>query len=154
MERFAAVADPDAPPSELDGVSFLRLTGPLFFANADSLRDRIEPAADTSHWILLDFESVTDIDPTASEALADSVALVQTTGKVIGIARASTAVRSLLERYSLTEAVGSKRFYATNRSALAAYLEETGRGTPRRLPADELGRVSRCAVSLRGSPPQ
>ena len=57
MERFAAVAEPDAVPAELEGLAFIRLTGPLFFANADTLRDRITAAVDDdASWILLDFD--------------------------------------------------------------------------------------------------
>jgi len=125
MQRFAAVADPDAPPSDLDGVSFVRLTGPLFFANADTLRDRVATAAEGQvGWVLLDFESVTDVDPTASEALAEAVALLQAHSKVIGIARASSPVRELLDTYGLTEDIGAEHLYATNREAMRAYLGE------------------------------
>lgn len=130
MERFAAVADPDAAPTDLEGVSFVRLTGPLFFANADTLRDRIATAADGDiRWVLLDFESVTDIDPTASEALADAVTTLRDHGTVLGIARASAAVRDLLDRYGLTDAIGPDRLYPSNRAALAAYLADH-RGDP------------------------
>jgi MFS superfamily sulfate permease-like transporter len=123
MERFAAAAEPDTPPSALEGISFVRLTGPLFFANADSLRDRIETAAAADvHWVVLDFESVTDIDPTASEALVDSITTLHDSGKVIGIARAAAPVRDLLDLYGIAEAIGPDRIYASNRAALAAYL--------------------------------
>jgi MFS superfamily sulfate permease-like transporter len=126
MERFAAVAEPDTPPAELEGVSFVRLTGPLFFANADTLRDRIETAAtDDVNWVLLDFESVTDIDPTASEALADSVTMLHESGKVIGIARATEPVKDLLDLYGITEAIGPDQLHPSNRAALAAYLDST-----------------------------
>jgi sulfate permease, SulP family len=129
MERFAAVADPDTPPSELDGVSFVRLAGPLFFANADTLRDRIVTAvAGDVDWVLLDFESVTDIDPTASEALADSVVELRENGKVLGIARASAAVQDLLDLYGITEAIGPEHIHPSNRTALAAYLDHVGAG--------------------------
>jgi high affinity sulfate transporter 1 len=121
MERFAAVADPDTPPSELDGVSFVRLAGPLFFANADTLRDRI--VTGDVDWVLLDFESVTDIDPTASEALTDSVAELHESNKVLGIARASAPVKDLLDLYGITEAIGTEHIYPSNRTALAAYLD-------------------------------
>jgi high affinity sulfate transporter 1 len=130
MERFAAVAEPDAPPSDLEGVAFVRLTGPLFFANADTLRDRVTNAAkDTVEWVLLDFESVTDVDPTASEALADSVSMLHERGKVIGIARVSQPVRDLLDLYAISAAIGEDHIYASNRAALAAYLD--GQGTSR-----------------------
>jgi SulP family sulfate permease len=126
MERFTAVAEPDTPPSQLEGVSFIRLTGPLFFANADTLRDRIQVAAAADvHWVLLDFESVTDIDPTASEALADSVTMLHESGKVIGIARASEPVRHLLGVYGITDAIGEAHVYSSNRAALADYLDTT-----------------------------
>jgi len=129
MQRFAALAEPDAAPLELEGVSFVRLTGPLFFANADTLRERIETAANgPADWVLLDFESVTDVDPTASEALAESVGLLQERGKVIGIARATKSVQGLLELYGITAAIGPQHLYPSNRAALAAYLE-AARGT-------------------------
>jgi len=130
MQRFAAVADPDTPPSSLDGVSFVRLTGPLFFANADTLRDRVATAAEGQvDWVLLDFESVTDVDPTASEALAEAVALLHEHGKVIGIARASSPVRELLDTYGIVDDIGVEHLYVSNREALRAYLAD-GRETP------------------------
>ena len=123
MERFAAVAQPDTPPSDLDEVSFVRLTGPLFFANADTLRDRVEAAAaEPVRWIVLDFESVTDVDPTASEALADSVTMAHDRGQVLAVARASDAVRDLLDGYGISAGIGDDHVYATNRAALAAFL--------------------------------
>jgi MFS superfamily sulfate permease-like transporter len=129
MERFAAVADPDTPPAELEEVSFVRLTGPLFFANADTLRERVERAAvDPVSWVLLDFESVTDVDPTASEALADSLAMLQERGQVLGIARASVPVAYLLDQYGITASIGN-HLYPSNRAALAAFLAAQ-RGEP------------------------
>lgn len=123
MERFAAVAQPDTPPSDLDEVSFVRLTGPLSFANADTLRDRVEAAAaEPVRWIVLDFESVTDVDPTASEALADAVTMLHDRGQVLAVARASDAVRELLDGYGITAGIGDDHVYATNRAALAAFL--------------------------------
>jgi MFS superfamily sulfate permease-like transporter len=127
MERFAAVAEPDTPPAELEGVNFVRLTGPLFFANTDTLRNRINEATEgTVDWVVLDFESVTDIDPTASEALADSVSMLHERGKVMGIARVSQRVRDLLDLYEITAAIGEDRIYPSNRAALAAYLGGDG----------------------------
>ena len=74
--------------------------------------------------MLLDFESVTDIDPTASDALADAIDMVHAAGKVIGITRASAPVRSLLDRYGLTDRLGPDRTYASNREALTEYLDD------------------------------
>jgi SulP family sulfate permease len=129
MERFAAVADPDATPSDLEGISFVRLAGPLFFANADTLRDRVDAAADGSvQWVVLDFESVTDVDPTASEALDDAISMLQDQDRVVALARVSAPVRALLDRYGLADRIGSERFYASNREALTAYLHDSRSG--------------------------
>lgn len=43
MERFVAFAQQDAPPSDPDEVTVVRLTGPLFFADADSVALLHEP---------------------------------------------------------------------------------------------------------------
>jgi len=129
MERFAAVAEPDASPTDLDGVSFIRLVGPLFFANADTFRDRIATVAEGDvRWVVLDFESVTDIDPTASDAMADAIMLLHERGKVVGIARATAPVITLLDRYGLSGATGVDHVFASNREALAAYLAEGAGG--------------------------
>lgn len=125
MQRFVAVTDPDAARSDMDGVTFVRLTGPLFFANADTLRERISTAASSdARWILLDFESVSDVDPTASEALADACSVVRQQDKVLGLTRVSAPVRDLLDRYGLTDDLGADHCYSTNREALAAYLSQ------------------------------
>jgi MFS superfamily sulfate permease-like transporter len=84
--------------------------------------------------VLLDFESVTDIDPTASEALADSVATLHENGKVAGITRASAPVRGLLRRYGISETIGPDHIYPSNRAALNAYLQ--GCRAAERPPAD------------------
>jgi MFS superfamily sulfate permease-like transporter len=76
--------------------------------------------------VLLDFESVTDIDPTASEALTETVSELQEAGKVIGIARASAPVQDLLDFYEITGAIGPDHIYPSNRAALADYLKQGG----------------------------
>lgn len=129
MERFAAVADPDASVSDLAEVRFVRLAGPLFFANADTLRDRIAAVAESdARWVLLDFESVTDIDPTASEALAEAISLLHEQGKVVGTTRASAPVLALLDLYGLSGAAGVDHLFVSNRQALAAFLADRADG--------------------------
>ena len=84
-------------------------------------------AADAdARWVLLDFESVTDVDPTASEALAESVTTAQGAGVVVVVARASEPVRRLLDLYGVTDLIGKSHVFESNRAALAAYLSEPG----------------------------
>jgi MFS superfamily sulfate permease-like transporter len=76
--------------------------------------------------VLLDFESVTDIDPTASDALHDVVEMVDDTDRVLGITRASAPVRALLDQYGLTDSIGPEHIYPSNREGLTAYLDDVG----------------------------
>jgi high affinity sulfate transporter 1 len=127
MARFAADTDHDAAPADLEGIVFVRLTGPLFFANADTLRNRVaDQLAGPVRWVLLDFESVTDIDPTASDALDDVVEMVRSADRVVGITRATAPVRALLDRYGLIDRIGPEHVYASNREGLTAYLAALG----------------------------
>jgi len=68
------VSDP-APetPMAVPGLILFRFGDELFFANANSFRDRVTSLVTTSgepiRWFVLDAESVTDIDTTGRETL-------------------------------------------------------------------------------------
>jgi ABC-type transporter Mla MlaB component len=80
--------------------------------------------------VVLDLESVTDIDPTASDALAEVVATLQGRDTVIALARASTEVRALLEQYGITASLGPDALYESNREALAAFRAQDADAGP------------------------
>lgn len=128
--RFASAitSDDDGNPvQQPEGIEFIRLTGPLFFANADTLRDRGEAAAaSTDLWVVLDFESVTDVDPTAYDALTEVVAVLDEAGKTAVISRATAPIRERLDRYGFATVLPADRFFESNRSALAAFEVSEG----------------------------
>jgi MFS superfamily sulfate permease-like transporter len=106
----------------------VRPGGPLFFANADELLAVFEDAATDSEtvWLVLDLEQVSDIDPTAADALADGIAAAQEAGRVVAISRATRPITALLERHGLVTLVGDEHLYGTNRAAEVAYRAATG----------------------------
>ena len=128
--RFAsAVTADDAgnPVQQPDGIEFIRLAGPLFFANADAIRTRAAAAAETDdRWVALDFESVTDVDPTAYEALTDAIAVLDEAGKTTVITRATGPIRDLLDRYGFATVLPRDQLFESNRAALAAYAAAQG----------------------------
>jgi SulP family sulfate permease len=122
LARFTA-AQSEADQAQLPrGIVFMRLAGPLFFGNADALREEATSAARLLdvEWLVLDFESVTDVDPTASEALAESIELIHRAGKTLALSRVTRDVRELLERYGVLDGIEDS-CYASNRDALAAF---------------------------------
>jgi MFS superfamily sulfate permease-like transporter len=106
----------------------VRPGGPLFFANADELLAVFEDAAaDTETvWLVLDLEQVSDLDPTAADALADGIAAVQAAGRVVAFSRATRPITALFERHGLLAAVGDEYLFGTNRAAEVAYRSATG----------------------------
>jgi MFS superfamily sulfate permease-like transporter len=78
-------------------------------------------------WLVLDLEQVSDIDPTAADALADGIAAVQAAGRVVAISRATQPTTALLERQGVLAAVGAEHLYGTNRAAEVAYRAASGR---------------------------
>jgi sulfate permease, SulP family len=117
--RFTRAGGPPVP----DGLRVVRPEGPLFFANATTIREVLRGAAQDPdvRWLLLDLEAVVDIDPTAAEALADGVGGLHATGTVLALSRVRGPIAELLERYGLLEIVDE--VYATNRAAAAAYRD-------------------------------
>jgi sulfate permease, SulP family len=111
-------------PSML-GLRLLRPEGPLFFANADAVRATLRTAAADPQlrWLVLDLEAVSDIDPTAAEALGDGIAAAHAAGIVVAFSRVRGPLSDLLARYGLTDAVGPERLFASNRAAVGAYEE-------------------------------
>jgi MFS superfamily sulfate permease-like transporter len=107
----------------------IRPGGPLFFANADELLAVFENAATDAEmvWLVLDLEQVSDIDPTAADALADGIAAVLAGGRVVAISRATQPITALLERHGVLAAVGAEHLYGTNRAAEVAYRAASGR---------------------------
>jgi sulfate permease, SulP family len=118
-ERYATAGGGEVRP----GLLLLRPEGPLFYANADASRQVLETSADDPgvRWVVLDLEAVSDIDPTASEALADGLATAATSGTTVAISRARKPIQELLERYGLIEVVGKDRVFGSNRAAVEAY---------------------------------
>ena len=125
--RYAAADTAEVPP----GLRVIRPGGPLFFANADELLAVFEDVATDAAtvWLVLDLEQVSDIDPTAADALADGVAAAQAAGRVVAISRATRPITDLLDRHGLLARVGSDRLFGTNRAAEVAYRVATGQSS-------------------------
>lgn len=113
------------------GVVILRCAAPIFFANGATLTDRVKGAADAPgppvRAVVLDLESVTDLDVTGSEALRGARKHLAERGVVFGYTRMRDDLRELLHRFDLID--GTVEF-ATNRAAVAELRAPGGPVTP------------------------
>jgi sulfate permease, SulP family len=128
--RYTAAAGRQPRP----GLLLLRPGGPLFFANADQARDNLLAAADDDavRWIVLDLEGVSDIDPTAAEALADGIEAAAAGDHVVAVSRVREPLRELLDRYGLLDDIGEEYVFTSNRAAALAYDRARGGLGPQR----------------------
>ena len=114
------------PRSEtVPGLLVYRFDGPLFFANADHFEHRVHELVEDQHgpieWFLLDAEAVTDIDATAADIVEQVRHDLAQRGILFVIARAKQPLRARLKRVGLFDKIGKPQFYASIRSAVAAF---------------------------------
>lgn len=111
--------------STVPGLIVYRFDAPLYFANADYFQRRVrelvaEPEAPVV-WFMLDAEAITYIDSTAGEALESVRRELVSQGITLVIARAKHPLRQRMKRLGLINSIGEDRFYASIRSAVAAF---------------------------------
>jgi sulfate permease, SulP family len=122
----ASVADGEAVP----GIILYRFDGPLFFANAQLLNDDVEAAitaqADRTpvRWVVLDAESIGDVDSTGAGMLADLADSLKERGITLAFARLKGPVAEYLARAGVMDKVGSAHVFLEVDDAVAAFEAE------------------------------
>jgi SulP family sulfate permease len=109
------------------GLLILRFDGLLFFANSPNFRNKVRSllADDPSvRMVLIDAESITDIDTTALDMLEKLHKEMARSNVDLHFARMKTELRSLLRKAGLEEAIGADHFYISVREGVDAYLAE------------------------------
>jgi sulfate permease, SulP family len=109
------------------GLLILRFDGLLFFANAPNLRDKVkslvadDPAV---RMVLIDFESVPDIDTTALDMLEKLHGELVRSNVDLRFSRINQGVRESLRKSGLEEVIGADHLYISVRGGADAYLAE------------------------------
>lgn len=93
-----------------DGILVLRLSGPLFWANANTIDDRLMAMVERTpglRALLIDLEATTQLDTTSADMLERVVARLQARGVDVYLVRVMLAVRNVLEADGLLQQLGS-----------------------------------------------
>ncbi|MEM9041147.1 MAG: sulfate permease [Actinomycetota bacterium] len=115
----------DERASHRPGLLVYRFDAPLFFANAEHFRERLEiaiernPGEETK--VVLDMEGIGSIDTTAIEQLVDLVDDYAERGLSVAVARANTRVEGVLERGGVIERIGPESVFPTINAAVRAF---------------------------------
>jgi SulP family sulfate permease len=120
---------PSAPGNQTEpGLIVYRFNSDLFYANAgrfaDEVRLLVKRAPTPVRWFIIDAGPITDIDYSAAQSVHDL--LDELSRQKVGIifARVSRYLRSDMDRYRITMAVGETRIFATLHEAIAAVRDD------------------------------
>ena len=108
------------------GIAILRVESPLFFANADAVRDRIQAAAagEGVRAVVIDAETIPSIDVTAGHMLIEVGRDLRAHGKRLVLAREIGQVREAIDHTDPASGAPLLENYPTVRAAVAALSED------------------------------
>jgi high affinity sulfate transporter 1 len=108
------------------GLTLYRWDAPLFFANAQSFRERVldvERSSDPPpRWIAVASEPITDVDTTAADMLDELIADLARNGTELHFAELKGRVKDRLGVYGIYQRLGADHFHPTIGSVVKAYL--------------------------------
>lgn len=113
------------------GVVVYRFDAPLFFANAqllaDDVRAAVAEAAASSpvRWVVIDAESITEVDSTGAATLTDLLDDLRGRGVTLALARLKAPVAAYLARAGFLEKLGAESVYLEVDDAVAAFNAAT-----------------------------
>jgi len=111
------------------GLLLFRWDAPLFFANADSFRERVlglvAEAERPVVWVVVAAEPITDVDTTAADMLEELDKELATYGAELAFAELKDPVKDRLQRYGLHARIGHEFFFPTVEVAVKTYAERT-----------------------------
>ena len=108
---------------ECDYVALVRFEGPLFFANASYLEDKIMELMGTKKnlkHIIIVSNGINDIDATGEEALSLLVDRVRSAGIDLSLSGVNEAVMKVLQRTHFPEKIGEDHLFPTMERAISA----------------------------------
>jgi high affinity sulfate transporter 1 len=122
---------PDA--NRIPGLMLFRWDAPLFFANAELFRQRIQDAAAQSptpvRRIVVAAAPITSVDVTSADILAELDEMLEGAGVELCFAELKDPVKDKVKRFGLFSQLGEDRFFPTVESAVSDYLSRNGEGS-------------------------
>ncbi|NNF95469.1 MAG: SulP family inorganic anion transporter, partial [Halobacteria archaeon] len=116
---------------ECDYLAVVRFDGPLFFANASYLEDRIAEilqAKPKLKHVLLVSNGISEMDASGEEALSLMVDRLKSAGIQISLSGVNGSVRAVLRRTHLLEKIGKKHMYTISSRAITLVHQRVHEG--------------------------
>ena len=116
---------------ECEHIAMIRFDGPLFFANASYLEDKIMELMQAKAWlkhIIIVSNGINDIDASGEETLSLLVDRVRSAGVDISMSGVNESVMEVLKRTFFREKIGEDHIYPTMDKAIHAVYGPTHSG--------------------------
>ncbi|MDY6852020.1 MAG: STAS domain-containing protein, partial [Thermodesulfobacteriota bacterium] len=127
-------------------IAMVRFDGPLFFANASYLEDKMMDVMlnkkELKHIILVS-NGVNDIDSSGEETLSLLVDRIRSAGFDISLSGVNESVMEVFSRTHFPEKIGKDHIYPTMESAISAIQKQTHSGVEK----------DTCPLSIKGTCP-
>lgn len=117
---------------ECGHIAVIRFDGPLFFANASYLEDRVSEIISTKpdlKHIILASNGINDMDASGEEALSLLVERVRSGGYGFSLSHVKENVMAVMKRTHLLEKIGKENIYPTQNMAVKDIYYKTHTGT-------------------------
>jgi sulfate permease, SulP family len=112
-------------------IAMIRFDGPLFFANASYLEDKImeimQEKKELKHIVIVS-NGINDIDASGEETLSLLIDRVRSAGVDISLSGVNEAVMSVFKRTHFPEKIGEHHIYPTMEKAIESIYQETHDG--------------------------
>jgi MFS superfamily sulfate permease-like transporter len=111
--------------SAIPGMTIVVLEAPLIFFNADFVKQKLLKIADAQRpgaaWFVLDAAAVNSLDSTGIETLEQLRTRLAAQRIAFGIADPNSAVRKILDRAGMSDAIGPDFIFASTEAAAVAF---------------------------------
>jgi SulP family sulfate permease len=119
--------------SQIPGVLIVRPDAPLFYANAQALRDTVadmvRSSKDTIHILIIDLDANDELDITSTEALAKLIAELGHRDIRVALAHVHATTADMIRRSALKGKPGPERIFPNLNSAVAWASADAGGGS-------------------------
>ncbi len=109
----------------IDGMIIVRPDAPIFFANANRIREEIMSLVHSSKTptkvVVMDLESTDELDMTSLDMLSELKSRLDDLKVGLNLARVHNSVRRILQRSSLLDKIGEENIYAHVDQAVHTY---------------------------------
>ena len=120
-----ATTSPAAPGAVTEpGLVIYRFAVGLFYANTEHFSEEVFALVDVDdppRWFVLDAIAIDDIDYTGGKALAELADDLAARNITFAVSNANRRVRHVLDRFGVTEKIGTNRYYESNQAARDAF---------------------------------